>query len=312
MVDRSTQLLLLGGSGFVGSALLRQGLDSGYNFTALQHRKSIPEQTHPRLTVRSGSITSLSAEQLSVINPGGILHAARISGRRSIGRRIAARKSKRANERLLDWAQHPKNNAGLLYVAGSLGYGSHEAPVDESTPLKPTSYAREYHRGEAPLVAASRSGAKIQIVRPGWIYGPGSWFEQFFLRPIRNQGVIPLYGEGLNRMSLIHIDDCVRMILHVFEQGKTGGTYNIPVGATWTQNELVDVLHAVTGFPIRNISLADVRRRYGGGASEAFQFSLEISTRYPELWDGFDFLYPDHQEGLRSVLEQTLHGTENI
>jgi len=80
-----------------------------------------------------------------------IFHLARIAGRGGIRGAVTRVRNRVANERLLlalaSWARPPL----LVYVGGTLAYGSHaEEPVTEGTPLAPTSFSRDYHTAEVP------------------------------------------------------------------------------------------------------------------------------------------------------------------
>src|SRR5207302_1828828 len=144
--------LVLGGSGFLGAPLVRRLSAAGVRTTCLLHRTPPPVAT---AGVLRGSLDRFPWRTLEADPPDVIFHLARIAGRGGIRGAMTRVRNRVANERLLlalaSWARPPL----LVYVGGTLAYGSHgEEPVTERTPLAPTSFSRDYHIAEVPWLRA--------------------------------------------------------------------------------------------------------------------------------------------------------------
>ena len=283
MRDEPGHALVLGASGFLGEAVMRQLIALGWQLTLLVHRR-IPANLPSGVRLVRGSLGTVDYSASAA--PDVIFHCARLSGRGKWERYFAAFRGNMANRRLL----RRLGTARLVYASGSLMYGDCGAQsVFEDAALRPTSYAREYAIAERPFLCDGRA----MMFRPGWILGPGSWLEWFYLR----SDAVPLYGSGNNLMSIIHRDDCAAAMVRVAEHGNAG-VYHPPHLTVVTQREFVERLAAESGLPIREEILAGKER----AVREAFTCSINLRSKHTELWDGFAPRFNDLSTALRDVL----------
>jgi nucleoside-diphosphate-sugar epimerase len=281
--EKPEHALVLGASGFLGQAVVRQLAASGCRLIVLVHRR-MPENLPSGVRVVRGPLGAASWTTEEA--PDVIFHCARLSGWGKWGRYFAAWRGNLANRRLL----RRLGRTRLVYASGSLMYGDcGEQAVFEDAPLRPTSYAREYVIAERPVLRDPR----VIMFRPGWILGPGSWLEWFYLRG----DAVPLYGSGKNLMSIIHRDDCAAAMVRVARHGEPG-VYHPPNLAVVTQREFVERLAAELGLPIRQESLAGRDR----AVREAFTCSINLRFRHDKLWEGFVPKFTDLSAALRDVL----------
>lgn len=296
--------LVLGGSGFLGLPLVRRLCDAGVRTTCLVHHRSLPE---PRAVVVRGSLERFRWRAFEADPPDVVFHLARIPGRGGVRGLVTRWRNRLANERLVlalaGWAQPPL----VVFVGGTLAYGSHgEAPVTERTPLTPTSFSRDYHRAERPWLRAQRTGdLGVVVARPAWVLGAGAWFERYYRRVIAEEGAVPLYGAGDNWMSLVHVDDCAGLLEHAARHALPRSALNVFAGAPLRQAELAERLARVAGLPVRRVPLDEVARRYGRAVVEAFTFSARIGTEHEALHAGYAPVHRDLDADLAGLLAAT-------
>jgi len=294
---------VLGASGYVGHYLSQELLDKHIETTALINRTPLENTNIIQLR---GSLTDFDWTRLEANLPDVIFHTARLSGTNAKNRKEAAAKNSRANEQLIKWLESQKNPPLLVFVSGTLVYGSqNKSRVDESWPANPISFQREYFEAEKPILRAMNDQKlPVIIVRPSWIYGPGSWLKAFYLNPSKNKNSIPVYGTGDNLMTFIHVKDVVGLILHVSKNGMPGTIYNLGLQPAITQRNFVQLLCSLTGKKPRQKPLWWIRLRHDKAIAEAFSFSLDVRTKHPEVFRSYTPYFPDLEEGLRKVLEQ--------
>jgi nucleoside-diphosphate-sugar epimerase len=308
-----TRIFLLGGTGFIGSALARQLVADRLKTECLMlvHQR-VPFAELEKVNVHVGSLGSFDLAMLDRFKPDTILHLARQSGRGRWGRYWAATKGAWANRRFVRHLLRQPTKPHMIYVSGTLAYGDcGDAPADESSPIRPISFAREYLKAEEPWMEAQEKGTlPVTILRPPWIIGRGSWFGEFYVKSIRHHRVVPVFGEGRNLMSLLDVDDCAGLIHHAVRHARPGRCYNLfAPGACITQREFAEKLAELTGAEIRNISEEEVRRRHGSAIVEAMTFSNRTWTQYPEFMAEYVFKFPTVDVMIRNNLPAELGGT---
>ena len=252
------RVLLLGGTGFIGSHVLSALRDTDdVQLMVLGHRQ-IDYRLLEDVNLVVGSLPRLDLTWLESFRPDTIVHLARLSGRGRLGRSLAARRGRIANERLIAWLRQRSPETHVLYVSGTLVYGDHGTrEVDERTALRPISFARQYSRAEEPWVEASETGElPVTIVRPPWVVGSGSWFHHYYVRPALEHGSVPLYGSGGNWMTFLDVSDCAGAIVHLAARAEGGGIFNLfTPGQMAPQFEFARVLAETMGVPVRQTAL---------------------------------------------------------
>ncbi len=309
MEDRK-KIFLLGGTGFIGAVLTRQ-LQANRQMNELMmlvHRRTQFRELE-QINTYTGSLESFDLSLLDQFSPDTFVHLARRSGRGRLGRYLAAWGGARANRRIISHLRGRTTTPHTIYVSGTLVYGDcGHIPVDETHPIQPTAFAREYIKAERPWMEALESGdIPVTIVRPPWIIGPGSWFDSFYLKSIKYRRKIPLFGDGKNLMSLLDVEDCAGLIAHAVRNSAPGRYYNLfAPGAHVTQLEFAEKLAGYTGVEIERLSTPEIEKRYGRTVREAFTFSNIVSTKHPELIAGYSFKHPTVDEMIRNNLSAGL------
>lgn len=296
--------LVLGGSGFIGAPLVRRLCAAGLRTSCLVHRTPLPVA---QVIVLRGSLDRFPWRTLEADPPDVIFHLARIAGRGGLRGAVTRVRNRLANERLLlhlaSWTRPPL----VVFVGGTLAYGSHgEELVTEETPVTPTSFSRDYHHAERPWLAALRANdAPVIIARPVWVLGTGAWFEAFYRRFIREERAVPLYGTGDNWMSLVHVEDCAGFLVHIARRAPPMSVVNVFAGAPLRQAELAERLARLTALPIRRVTLEDLERRFGRAVREAFSFSARIGTVHQALHAGYQVEHHALEGDLSALLRST-------
>lgn len=302
LAERSLRhALVLGGSGFIGGPLVKTLAAAGVRVTCLVHRQPAPPEASRTLR---GSVETFPLRKLEGDPPDVIFHLARIAGRGGWRGPLTRARNRLANERIVLWLTACPRPPLLIYVGGSLAYGSHgDAAVREDTALSPVSFSRDYHAAEVPWLRALRHGdVPVVVARPAWVLGPGSWFEAYFRSRMRGEGKVPLYGDGQNWMSLVYVDDCAGLLVHAARRAVVGSTLNVFTGTPLTQREFVERVARLARLPIRPVSLDEVEARHGRPAREAFAFSARIASVHESLLASYQPCQPDLDRALLSLL----------
>lgn len=114
-------------------------------------------------------------------------------------------------------------------VYGSLGP---EGRFTETTPLSPSSAYSASKTGADLMALAAGHTHKLPVcvTRCSNNYGPYQFPEKLlplFITNAMNDQPLPLYGDGKNIRSWLHVDDHSRALILVLKEGRTGEVYNI-------------------------------------------------------------------------------------
>ena len=131
-----------------------------------------------------------------------------------------------------------------LVVASSISiYGEYKGQMvnEEFEPKTESLYGKSKLAAEEE-VRKNRRGIPTALLRFGMIYGPG--FEQGYFDVFRflKKGKMRIFGNGQNRIPLLHVDDAVRAILLALDTHLLScREYNIVGEDTPTQEELMEM-----------------------------------------------------------------------
>ncbi len=240
---RSRTLAVTGGTGFVGSNLLRAAIRDGYEVRALTRGWRAPEPGIDWVEGaldRADSLARLCTGADAVIHVAGLINGTReafeavnVAGTGNVIR--AAR------------------DAGIQRFVHISSLAAREPEL--------SLYGRSKRRSER-LVGAS--GIDWTVIRPPAVYGPGDR-ETFELFRMARRGIVALPPPG--RFSLIHVDDLCRLILALVDEPDTvGETYEPDDGTEqgWEHRDFAQMLGRAFG---RRTATLSVPRLLMQGAS---------------------------------------------
>lgn len=169
-----------------------------------------------------------------------------------------------------------------------MGRGDRElVREDDPLPRPINQYAATKLKAERLVLAAHAAGLPCVVLRPRAIFGPGD--TTIFPRLIRalEGGMLPMLGDGLNRVDLTYIDNVVQAVDLALSApaSATGQAYNITNGEPVRLWEVVSrVCHAL-GLPPPRGRLPRPAGMVLGAALEMFHAALRPNiepklTRY--------------------------------
>ena len=230
-------VLLLGGTGFIGSALAARLHQENCNVRSLGGRNANQlEQILPQC----GTVVHLA----SATTPGS---SARLPGLELGNLALTLR--------LLDAMRAQQNTHLIYFSSGGTVYGNpQQLPVSEDSPIAPLS---NYGAGKAAQESFCQTlraqGQAVTILRPSNAYGPGQSMKNGFglvrtlLEHARLGTAMEIWGDGENVRDYIYIDDIVEATLRLIDQPQDGGTYNLCSGMDYSINQVKDVVEQVCG-----------------------------------------------------------------
>ena len=198
------KVLVTGASGFLGHAVCAELRDRDHEVAALVRRPGLGAGGHaPRC---SGDLTDAGRARpgRSRRRPDCVIHlAAEIASQRDAGE-DRARSTSRARAGCSRPAPPPARRGS-----------SSPRPWSPATRTARCSTRTRRCRSRPPTGAPSRraSGSCASracdnvIIRPSHVYGPGGWFEEEFVKRLRQPGRFAVIGSGENWWDVVRVED---------------------------------------------------------------------------------------------------------
>ena len=140
-------------------------------------------------------------------------------------------------------------------------------------------------------------------VFPGWVYGPGSWFEKLVV-PAMKAGNARIVGAGTNYKSLIHIDDLAEGYRLIAEKMPVGERYCLVDGHPVMQKEFLKFVAREMGkAEPDHIEYTAFAGMMGEVLAEAIDSSVRVTNNKAKNELGFEPMYPSFCHGIPEALK---------
>ena len=304
----SMNILITGGTGFIGRQLIERLLAEGHQVTVLTRQPARSNHAHP-------SISYVGLNDLSAMSTTGTFDIViNLAGAPIIGPRwTAARKATLMQSRvgttqaLVDWLHRAEHKPKLFISGSAIGYYGIQAVgddrgLDETAPSQAIFMSTLCQAWEAAARAAEQDGITVTCVRLGVVLGKANALPMMLL-PIK-LGVGGRLGRGTQWLSWIHIEDAVSALMHLVSRFDTpdmlAPTYNLVSPQPVQQIEFAQVAAHVHHRPALLPTPAWPMKILLG---EQADLLLEGQRVLPQqlLSEGFAFKYADLQGALLNL-----------
>jgi nucleoside-diphosphate-sugar epimerase len=310
-------IVITGGSGFIGTHLVRLLLDEGHAVRIYDKR---PSEAFPDLVtlgdVRDeGAMTSalqgadvvyhLAAEHHDDVRPVSRYYEVNSGGAEKL---VAACEANGVNR--------------IIFTSTAAVYGLDEGEADESTPVTPfNDYGKSKLQAERVFLdwAKVDTGRSLFMVRPVVVFGEGNTANVYNLIMQIAGGRFIMVGSGENRKSMAYVGNLVPLLAQVLGRDSQGEIVNYADKPDLSVGETVKVIRdelGQSGTPLRRLpywlgmlggygfdALARVRNRAYAISSiriKKFCANTQVATR---VFDDLDFKAPySLEEGLRRMI----------
>lgn len=260
MAAKLWNVLVTGGAGYVGSALIPELIREGHKVTVLDlylYGEVFDElKGHPNLREIKGDLRDIAVVKDALSGCDCVIHLACISNDPSYDLDPNLGKSINYDAFLpLVKASKAAGVKRFIYASSSSVYGVKDDPeVHEDLPLEPlTDYSKFKALCEQELNAESGPGFTVCTIRPSTVCGYAKRQRldvvvNIFTNQAVNNGKIRVTG-GPQKRPNIHIMDMVRVYLHLLQQPDSAinrkiwnaGDTNFPI------SELAEIVRKVVG-----------------------------------------------------------------
>lgn len=228
-------VLVTGGTGFVGGHLIPALLEKGYEVSCLVRNEEKAKRLKQHYSVKIFIGDTTIPETLCGIsqNIDYVIHLAAM-GHVTAVTEESYRQFVTVNEtgtwNLIEEFLPSKQLKKFIHFSSTAAMGPIGLPVlsEESIPHPVTPYQKSKYRSEQIVVKAYEQKYFPGIIlRPCMIYGPGGYGEFYKFCRLMKKGIFPKVGRGKNLTPLVYVQDVVSAALLSLEKGMAGETYII-------------------------------------------------------------------------------------
>jgi len=254
------KVLVTGGTGFIGSSIVRALLLAGHDVRALV-REGADTRNLAGLDIErvTGDITDPESLTAAIRGCTHVFHAAALYSfwvtQPGLIERVNVGGTRNVLQAALD--------AGVERVVytssvAALAVPSRDRPVDEATPVDPSAiigaYKRSKYAAEQVALEYAAKGLPVVIVNPSFPVGPRDIKPtptgQTILDFINHR--LPAYVD--TGMNVVDVEDVAQGHLLAAEKGKIGERY-ILGGKNMSMREFLGILEKITGIPAPRMRL---------------------------------------------------------
>ena len=302
------KILLIGGTGFIGSHLKRALTHQSYEIT-IMCRQVPPCQEEPDVTYllfnpdEEKDLDTILSECSHVIH----LASATTPSTSMLKPEMEIINNLLPVSRLLERLQkYPEIHLIFISSGGAIYGNTYLDFVKEDTVLHPLSY---YGAGKAAIEAFlyafhEQAGNRVTVVRPSNLYGEGQPLKsQFGLIPtlfnhLINDSEMQIWGDGETIRDYLYIGDFVDLCIRIIQSATDGNSYetiNAGSGYGLSINQLCDLAESITEQTIQRQYVAsrtvDVKRIVLDSSKAENRFgwkaSTPVKTGLEKTWEGF-------------------------
>lgn len=297
-------ILITGGTGFIGRALCHQLLQRGEQLTVLSRQ---PAETVKALCGQVEPVSSLKdlnghSGFAAVINLAGEGIADRrwSPARKQQLRDSRIRLTRQLGECIRSWEQPPR----VLVSGSAVGYYGDQGTATITEQTRPhDEFTHQLCRDwEQEALAIATANTRVCLSRTGLVIGRNGGFLARML-PAFRLGLGGRLGSGEQYMPWVHLQDVISALLWMLDHESASGPYNVVSPAPVTNREfsraLGQVLHrpAFCAVPAWLLS---------AGLGEMSRLLLTGQKALPARLteEGFHFRFNDLQSALEDVLDR--------
>ena len=213
-------ILMTGGSGFIGRYLIDELLKHKYNIRIISRKPSIDKKFE---TFR-GDITQPESIKSAFKNIDAVFHNAAYA--MDIGDKKKIHKINVEGTKNIANLCVENNISRLIFTssAGVYGFPNKNIVINEDYEKNPLNYYQK-SKLEAEKILSGFINLKISIIRPTLVFGSGGKAVEILLTRIK-QGKMIFIGNGDTKIPLVHPTDVAQCLRLAFEKDEKGDIFN--------------------------------------------------------------------------------------
>lgn len=225
------KVLVTGGTGFTGKALVKRLLDAGHEVVAMDYKEGLgtDELRSWGATVVIGSVADKDIVNRCMQDVDIVQHLAAAFRELDVPNSYYKEINVGGTRNVMEAAEQQGVRKAIYCSTCGVHGNVDNPPANENAPINAADYYQQTKYEAEPVVQEfADRGMKTVIIRPAAIYGPGDPERFFMIFKRVNKGKFPIFGSGKTYYHPLYIDNLVDAHMLAMEPGKGDGqTYLI-------------------------------------------------------------------------------------
>lgn len=298
-------ILISGGSGFVGRHLTDLLIEKGFSVSILSRSE---KKNTDNISYFKWDVSNQIIDEAAVLNADYIIHLAgeNIVGKRWTAKRKAVIIDSRVQSAQLLYSVLKKNNKKLDAFISASAVGIYGAVNGQEICTEETALAHDFvgfvcQKWEGTIDFIENLHIRTVKIRTGMVLGKNEGFLKKLI-PVFKYRLGSVLGSGKQYMPWIHIDDLCRVYLEAVVNEEMNGPFNAAVNDNSTNAVFSKMLARLFGYSIWLPHVpAFVLKLAMGEMSKIVLNGRRVSPEKLEKL-GFQFKYKNLEEALRNCL----------
>jgi nucleoside-diphosphate-sugar epimerase len=251
------KILVTGGTGFTGKALVKRLIDDGHEVIALDYKEGLKTQELRDwgATVVIGSVTD--KDVVLGLMPGVevVHHVAAAFREMNVDDTYYHKVNVDGTRNVLEAALANGVRKVIYFSTCGVHGNVDHPPADENAPIQPADYyQRTKYEAEPIVLEFVRKGLPCLIIRPAAIYGPGDPERFWMIFKRVSRGTFPMFGSGKTLYHPVYIDNLIDATILAMESDRGDGEAYLIADEEYVEieklvREIADVLHVNLKMP---------------------------------------------------------------
>lgn len=304
-------VLIFGGTGYIGGTLAYALDDANYRVLIFTRKQWLDRK---RVECRDIEYRfwDLDDEELckSMIPEQGACYIVNLAGERISkpwtykNKKEIVESRTKASSAILSSLKYRHENVHCVINASAIGwYGEHTQnyPCTEDMPASKDFLGQTCEKWEQSTKSIAELGLRLVIFRMGPILGSKGGFLGS-IRRVLHWGIAPVFGNGQQIISWIHIQDFVSMILYTLSNPDINGVYNAVSPLPSSQKYIMSVIQRTYYSNTIQLHIPKwlLRLFLGDRGSEVLK-SCKVSSE-KIMATGFEFKFKSIEKALHNLI----------
>ncbi len=220
------KVLVTGGTGFTGKALVRRLIDTGHEVVALDYQEGLKteELRNWGAKVVIGTVTDRAVVKEVMRGIEVVHHLAAAFREMDVSNDYYYEVNVTGTRIVLEEAFEQKVKKFIYCSTCGVHGNIDNPPGGEDAPIKPADYYQRTKYEAEPIVEAFyKKGLKTVTLRPAAIYGPGDPERFYMIFKRVAKGYFPMFGSGKTYYHPLYIDNLIDAFMLSMEEGRGDG-----------------------------------------------------------------------------------------